>query len=101
MKDVFYYINKIKNIGGFNMNVQVKEIRDAKIGDILFSYDVLDKPYCFMISQIEDKTEGGSKVWGRVFYDKENNFTTEKAIAKLGGIFGKMEERKGFALQIN
>lgn len=69
-------------------------------GDIIYTYDILDNPYSFVVSRIENKTEGNSENWGKVFYDKSGNFITEKAIAKIGGIFGKTEERKGFVIRI-
>lgn len=64
------------------------DIKEAKIGDEIHTFDILGNPYSFLIHKIENKTEGGSTKWGRVFYDIGNNFMTEKAIS---GIFSDSE----------
>lgn len=62
----------------------MSEREEIKIGDTVKTYDVLGNPYEFTINRIEEKTEGGSYKWGKVYYDSRNHFFTEKAI---GGIF--------------
>lgn len=83
-----------------NQLIKILKITEADVGDILYTFDVLGDPYSFVIVRVENKTENGSGKWGRVFYDKNNNFTTEKTIAKRNGIFGETEDRKGFIIRI-
>lgn len=74
-----------------------KNVSDAKIGDTIYTFNMLGNPINLKVTRIENKTEGGSTKWGKVFYDKSNNFITE---LKASNIFSNSEalKRQGYAI---
>jgi hypothetical protein len=72
-------------------------ISEAQPCDIIVYLSDLGQPMTFTVDHVKQKDDNISEKFGKVFYDAEGNYITERT----GDIYGHINDRSGFVIRIS